>query len=168
MTLKDRLVDQMKAKQQSFKRKISEETRFIRELAGSPVKTGAISPSGDALAKKMASFVDPKSPLPVLELGPGTGAITRGLLKAGIPEDQLHLVEYSEEFSRHLADRFPHATLVQGSAYELTRILRIKHCSSYQFILMDKIKLTETHMTVKITIYICDITDVNIFSTPLM
>lgn len=124
MALHDRLVDQFKAKQKTFARKIKEETKFIRELATDPSKTGAISPSGEALAETMASFVDVEEGLPVLELGPGTGAITRGLLRHGVAQEQLHLLEYSDEFCRHLGKQFPKAELIQGSAYELDKTLR--------------------------------------------
>jgi phosphatidylethanolamine/phosphatidyl-N-methylethanolamine N-methyltransferase len=63
---------------------IRDEFHFLRGLIGDPVKTGAVTPSGRALAALMASHVDPSDPLPVLELGPGTGVVTKALIERGV------------------------------------------------------------------------------------
>ncbi len=47
------------------------------------------------------------SGLPVLELGPGTGVITRAILERGVPPEHLYAVEYSPDFVRHLRGAFP-------------------------------------------------------------
>jgi phosphatidylethanolamine/phosphatidyl-N-methylethanolamine N-methyltransferase len=59
----------------------------------------------------------------VVELGPGTGPVTRSLIEAGLPPDQLVLVEYDAAFCRLLKQRFAHASIVQGDAYDLTHTL---------------------------------------------
>ena len=51
--------------------------RFIRTWS----TTGAIAPSGRALARRMVAHVDPAASEPVLELGPGTGVVTRALME---------------------------------------------------------------------------------------
>ncbi|MGE0231203.1 MAG: class I SAM-dependent methyltransferase [Flavobacteriaceae bacterium] len=102
----------------AFRRGVSDELRFVRGWFQSPLRTGAIAASSRALARRMASYVDPAVDGPVLELGPGTGNFTRALIEAGISEDRLWLVEANPDFGRHLQQAFPRATLILGDAYE--------------------------------------------------
>jgi len=100
-------------------------TRFLKNWADAPMTTGAIAPSGDALARKMASFVPTgKDSLPVLEIGPGTGSVTRALLAHGVAPEKLTALEYSTEFCKHFKTQFPDVRLIQGDAYDLTKTLQ--------------------------------------------
>ena len=76
-------------------------------------------PSGRLLARTMAQYVDINSDDPVIELGPGTGAITSALLHRGVDQKRLVLVEYNPGFCALLRDRYPQAKVVQGDAYTL-------------------------------------------------
>ena len=76
-------------------------------------------PSGRLLARTMAYYVDPYGEGPVVELGPGTGAITNALIERGVDQKRLVLVEYNPSFCALLRDRYPQATVVQGDAYTL-------------------------------------------------
>lgn len=96
-----------------------DEARFLKSWIERPLVTGAVSPSGKFLAKAMAGYVDPSVPGPVIELGPGTGPVTEALIKRGVAEERLILVEYNPEFCQLLRKRFPKATVVQGDAYRL-------------------------------------------------
>ena len=80
---------------------------------------GAVMPSGRVLARTMAQYVNIKSSGPVVELGPGTGAITNALIEHGVDQKRLVLVEYNPGFCALLRDRYPHARIVQGDAYKL-------------------------------------------------
>ncbi len=80
---------------------------------------GAVMPSGKILARTMAQYVDVNSTAPVVELGPGTGAITNALIEHGIDQKRLVLVEYNPGFCALLRDRYPQAKVVQGDAYAL-------------------------------------------------
>jgi phosphatidylethanolamine/phosphatidyl-N-methylethanolamine N-methyltransferase len=80
---------------------------------------GAVMPSGRVLARTMAQYVEVDSDRPVIELGPGTGAITNALLAHGVDQKRLVLVEYNPGFCALLRDRYPQATVVQGDAYAL-------------------------------------------------
>ena len=106
-----------------LERTLADEARFIRTLFESPRLTGAISPSGPFLARAMARAVDPRQPGLVVELGPGTGPVTKALIERGVPAEQLALVEYDAAFCRLLAQRFPGARLIQGDAYALSQTL---------------------------------------------
>ena len=60
------------------KDRFEDEARFLRSWLERPLVTGAVTPSGKLLARTMASYVDPRVPGPVIELGPGTGPGKRG------------------------------------------------------------------------------------------
>jgi phosphatidylethanolamine/phosphatidyl-N-methylethanolamine N-methyltransferase len=105
------------------KSKLSDEARFIKSWIDDPGRTGSVTPSSPFLARRMASFVDPAIPGPVIEIGPGTGPVTEALIERGISEERLILVEYSPEFCALLRQRFPRATVVEGDAYALSTTL---------------------------------------------
>ena len=100
-----------------------DEARFLKNWLKNPLRMGAVAPSGPVLARRMASYVDPAGTGPVIELGPGTGAITAALVARGVDPRRLVLVEYSVDFCRLLRERFPTATVVHGDAYTLGRTL---------------------------------------------
>jgi phosphatidylethanolamine/phosphatidyl-N-methylethanolamine N-methyltransferase len=99
--------------------RLDDEVRFLRSWIEKPLHMGAVMPSGRVLARTMAQYVDVNSSGPVVELGPGTGAITNALIEHGIDQKRLVLVEYNPGFCALLRDRYPHATVVQGDAYAL-------------------------------------------------
>jgi phosphatidylethanolamine/phosphatidyl-N-methylethanolamine N-methyltransferase len=105
------------------KDRFEDEARFLRSWLERPLVMGAVTPSGKVLARTMASFVDPRIPGPIVELGPGTGPVTDALIRRGVAQDRLVLVEYNPEFCQLLKRRFPKATIIQGDAYDLEETL---------------------------------------------
>ena len=103
--------------------RLDDEVRFLRSWIERPLSIGAVTPSGKILARTMASYVDPDRSGPVVELGPGTGPVTEALVRAGVAPSRLVLVEFNPGFCRILQARYPEATLVQGDAYSLRRLL---------------------------------------------
>jgi phosphatidylethanolamine/phosphatidyl-N-methylethanolamine N-methyltransferase len=101
------------------KPRLDDEVRFIRSWIEKPLHVGAVMPSGRPLARTMAQYVDRNASGPVIELGPGTGAITSALVDHGIDQKRLVLVEYNPSFCALLRDRYPQAKVVQGDAYRL-------------------------------------------------
>jgi phosphatidylethanolamine/phosphatidyl-N-methylethanolamine N-methyltransferase len=99
--------------------RLDDEVRFLRSWIEKPLHMGAVMPSGRLLARTMAQYVDIESEGPVIELGPGTGAITNALIAHGVEQKRLVLVEYNPGFCALLRDRYPQATVVQGDAYAL-------------------------------------------------
>jgi phosphatidylethanolamine/phosphatidyl-N-methylethanolamine N-methyltransferase len=104
--------------------RLDDEVRFLRSWIEKPLHMGAVMPSGKLLARTMAQYVDTNSEGPVVELGPGTGAITSALIERGVDQSRLVLVEYNPGFCALLRDRYPHAKVVQGDAYALRDSLR--------------------------------------------
>jgi phosphatidylethanolamine/phosphatidyl-N-methylethanolamine N-methyltransferase len=103
--------------------RLDDEVRFIRSWIERPLSIGAVTPSGKILARAMARYVDPNSTGPVVELGPGTGPVTEALVEAGVAPSRLVLVEFNPTFCHLLRTRYPEATLVQGDAYSMRRLL---------------------------------------------
>jgi phosphatidylethanolamine/phosphatidyl-N-methylethanolamine N-methyltransferase len=101
--------------------RLDDEVQFIRSWIEKPLSTGAVMPSSRVLARAMARCVDPQADGPVI--GPGTGPVTQALVKQGIDPGRLILVEFNPDFCRLLRARYPQATVVQGDAYRLRRLL---------------------------------------------
>jgi phosphatidylethanolamine/phosphatidyl-N-methylethanolamine N-methyltransferase len=104
--------------------RLADEARFFRSWLDNPAIAGAVSPSGRFLARMMARYVDPLKAGPIVELGPGTGAITEALLERGIAPGRLFLVEFDPGFCKLLKRRFPGVHVIRGDAYNLTETLR--------------------------------------------
>ena len=107
----------------SLARRFDEELRFFKGWIDKPRAVGSIVPPSAVTARKMASVVDPDSGLPVLELGPGTGVITRAILEAGVKPENLWSIEYSQDFVEHLRRDYPGVNIVQGDAFDLDATL---------------------------------------------
>lgn len=102
---------------------LADEARFIKAWLDNPLTTGAVSPSGRFLARSMAQHVDPAQDGLVVELGPGTGPVTQALIRRGVAQERLVLVEFDPSFCRLLERRFPRATIIQGDAIRLRETL---------------------------------------------
>jgi phosphatidylethanolamine/phosphatidyl-N-methylethanolamine N-methyltransferase len=99
--------------------RLSDYRVFWREFRQQYHTTGALLPSGRALARALASFVrtgeaasadgqngvTSPSARRILEVGPGTGAVTREILAAVQPTDDLTLVELNDQFVEFLRNR---------------------------------------------------------------
>jgi phosphatidylethanolamine/phosphatidyl-N-methylethanolamine N-methyltransferase len=105
---------------------LADNARFIRSWLENPRLIGAVSPSGRALAKAMASYVDVAGDGLIVELGPGTGPVTQALLARGVAPHRLVLVEYEHRFCHLLGERFPGVSIIQGDAYGLKATLQDK------------------------------------------
>lgn len=103
--------------------KFDDEIRFIRGMMAQPKTVGAIMPTSARMAAKMASIIDTGSGLPVLELGPGTGVITKAILAMGIKPENLVSIEYSTQFYQHLQDKYPGVNFINGDAFNIEQTL---------------------------------------------
>ena len=115
--------EKLKSRVSEAKAKLGDEARFIKSWIDDPRRTGSVTPSSPALAKRMASYVDPEQPGPVIEIGPGTGPVTEALIERGIDESRLILVEYSGAFCALLRQRFPGVHFAHGDAYRMRHAL---------------------------------------------
>jgi phospholipid N-methyltransferase len=92
--------------------------QFFRSWVQNPLAIGAVAPSGRTLAKLMVK--DVQADARVMELGPGTGNVTRAILDSGVDERNLYLVERDAAFARLLRARFPQATVLHEDATALS------------------------------------------------
>ncbi|HEX3756980.1 MAG TPA: hypothetical protein VHV26_18065 [Rhizomicrobium sp.] len=90
---------------------------FLRGLLENPRGVSAPAPSGRILAAKIAAQIDPAVPGLIVELGPGTGAVTAALLARGIAPDRILAIEQNEVFAGFFRCRFPTVTLSHGDGF---------------------------------------------------
>ena len=82
---------------------------------------GAVVPSGASLGRLMARGCGAGAR--VVEVGAGTGALTRAILNTGVSEQDLCLVDSDERFVEMLRESFPDARTVHGDALSLSEHL---------------------------------------------
>ena len=104
-------------------RHFDEELRFFKTWIDKPKALGAVLPTSSITARRMAGVIDPDSPDPVLELGPGTGVITKAILDRGVAPENLYSVEHTEAFLPELKRDFPGVNIIHGDAFNLDEAL---------------------------------------------
>ncbi|MBB6179640.1 phospholipid N-methyltransferase PmtA [Pseudorhizobium flavum] len=104
-------------------RKFDEEIRFFKGWIDGPKSVGAILPTSAVTARRMASVINPASGLPVLELGPGTGIITKAIIDRGVATENIVSIEYSTDFYQHLKRTIPGVNFINGDAFDLDTTL---------------------------------------------
>ncbi|HEU4327553.1 MAG TPA: phosphatidylserine decarboxylase [Roseiflexaceae bacterium] len=111
---------------------LQEKLYFVQSLRGAFTSVGALLPTSIHAARAMASeFARRNGPRTVLEVGPGTGAITRAIVEAMRPGDRLVLCELHEPFVEYLRQRFEQdpefrrvrdqVTIIHGDVTQLDR-----------------------------------------------
>lgn len=111
--------------------RFKEDFKFIKGWIKSPGVVGSIKPTGKIAANYMASLLPIYTGLPVLELGPGTGVITKEILGRGFEPSKIVSIEYSDEFYTYLLENYPGVKLVNGDAFDLANTLKDVEYESY-------------------------------------
>ena len=114
-----------------FAEKFDDELKFFKGWIDRPRTVGSIVPTSSVTARRMASIIDTKSGLPVLEVGPGTGVITKAILGRGVKPSDLYVVEYSSDFVGHLRRNYPDINVIEGDGFNLDQTLGDKHDMEY-------------------------------------
>ncbi|MBM3539315.1 MAG: methyltransferase domain-containing protein [Alphaproteobacteria bacterium] len=104
-----------------------EEFLFFRRWVAHPLKVGALLPSSPFLARLVARHTRIGDDDVVVELGAGTGAVTKALLDAGIPKERLFVIEIDADMCTYLRKWYPQAQVIHGDAGALVDILPRKH-----------------------------------------
>lgn len=94
---------------------------FFRQWLKNPREVAAISPSSKQLARQMVHQL-PRHCRRVIELGGGTGVLTRAVLAHGVKAEDLLVLELNEELHQHLHREFPGVHAVCGDAMHLGEI----------------------------------------------
>jgi phosphatidylethanolamine/phosphatidyl-N-methylethanolamine N-methyltransferase len=106
---------------------LTDSTLFLQEWFANPQRTGSVAPSSPQLSAAMAQWLPANPKSFVLELGPGTGAVTEALLKRGLREDRLVAIEHNPKMAELLREKFPRAQIITGDAWHLDTLLRARH-----------------------------------------
>jgi phosphatidylethanolamine/phosphatidyl-N-methylethanolamine N-methyltransferase len=102
---------------------IKDSGAFLAGLARHPARIGAVAPSSARLAEQVAAPVAEHGEPLVVELGPGTGAVTK-TIQHRLAGRGLHLaVEIDPRFAERLRERFPTVQVVVADAAELPDLL---------------------------------------------
>lgn len=107
--------------------KLNSTAMFLAEAVNRPRQVGAIVPSSPRLAAAMARWVPDDPDAWVLELGPGTGAVTEAMLKAGLKQERLVAIEKSPKLAEHLRQKYPRANIIADDALELSQEMLQAH-----------------------------------------
>lgn len=96
---------------------------FFKRWLRNPLQMGSIIPSSPALCRRIAAAVEREPEEYVLELGAGTGVISRALLTAGVPAHKLIVVEIVPEMAEFLRESLPGVNVICGDAFDLKNAL---------------------------------------------
>jgi phospholipid N-methyltransferase len=102
--------------------------KFIAGFLRRPSAVGAVAPSSERLAREVLRYSELRHASTVVELGAGTGAITREILDHVNPRARVIVVELDEKHAELLTERFPGAIVCHDSAENLRAILRRNGC----------------------------------------
>ncbi len=115
--------DRLSASGSSFGQDVANAGLFFRRWMRNPLQMGSIVPSSPALCRRVVAQTDISSGKAVIELGAGTGVISRSLLDAGLAPDRLFVVEIVPDMAKHLRQALPGATVIEGDARRLPQLI---------------------------------------------
>jgi phosphatidylethanolamine/phosphatidyl-N-methylethanolamine N-methyltransferase len=104
---------------------LAESRAFWRQFRTQYFTTGSVVPSSRALGRALVRHVcASQPPRKILEVGPGTGAVTRVLVDAIRPGDALDIVEINGDFVEIIKQRFAEEPAF-ARVKEQTRIMHL-------------------------------------------
>lgn len=123
-----------------MKQAIAEHLAFFRQFRETFVTTGAVAPSSRFLARAMTRPLSARSgPARVLEVGPGTGAVTRHVVRQLRDGDRFDLVELNPRFVEILNHRFDahpdYRRVARGCAVHHLPLQEFRSPEPYDFII---------------------------------
>lgn len=96
---------------------------YLKRWAANPLQMGAVLPSSPTLCRRIVEQVRRGPEEAVLELGAGTGVVTRALLRAGVPAERLLALEIEAELAEHLGTMLPDGQVLRGDAFALAELV---------------------------------------------
>ncbi len=108
----------------SFFKRCGRAVSFLFRSIRHPIKMGAPLPCTKQISDTVRDELQGVNPQTVVELGTGTGSLTRGILEALGDDGQLLCIEREASFCKKVEKRFgDRIKLVQANATELTNII---------------------------------------------
>jgi phosphatidylethanolamine/phosphatidyl-N-methylethanolamine N-methyltransferase len=105
---------------------MNDHTLFVRKFLRHGTKIASIAPSSQWLARATVRNVDWEKANVIVELGAGTGPITRVIAEKVRPETRVIVLEHDPDFAKLLAERFgsiPNFDVIEGDALDLKAML---------------------------------------------
>jgi phosphatidylethanolamine/phosphatidyl-N-methylethanolamine N-methyltransferase len=102
---------------------VSNPWMFFRRWIANPLQMGSIVPSSPMLCGRVVAQTRRAADEVVVELGAGTGVISRALLDSGLPPERLWVVEIVPDMAAHLRRVLPGVNVVEGDARLLPDLL---------------------------------------------
>jgi phosphatidylethanolamine/phosphatidyl-N-methylethanolamine N-methyltransferase len=96
---------------------------FILRALKNPRQLGAVAPSSRHLGAFLARHTIIDDISPIIELGGGTGALTRVLINTGLDPKRLYVIELDLALAAYLKSALPQVNVIHGNAAELDQIL---------------------------------------------
>ena len=96
---------------------------FFGRWLANPLRTGSVVPSSPALCQRIVAQTSRAPNEAVLELGAGTGVISRALLHGGVPAERLFVVEIENGMAAHLRRVLPGVQVIEGDARNLPDLI---------------------------------------------
>ena len=101
---------------------MNENIQFLQAFLKNPLKVGAVAPSSPDLAWQMLDGILPDKDNIIIELGVGTGAITKYVSEI-LPDNESYLgIELDTRLVSSMKVRYPGMNIVNGNACELSTI----------------------------------------------
>ena len=95
---------------------------FLRRGVSNPQQICSVMPSSPFVGRAMVRAIANRPAETVVELGAGTGPVTRELLASGIPRDRLVLVELDRRLAAFLRSTFSGIEVVNAPAQTLAAV----------------------------------------------
>jgi phospholipid N-methyltransferase len=96
---------------------------MLRKFVKHGTSIASFVPSSRFVARTTCRGIDFERAKCVVELGAGTGPITRELVRRARPHTKLMVVELDPDFCKRLRAKFPGVDIVEGDASQLDKLL---------------------------------------------
>ncbi len=103
---------------------------FWQRTLQNPRQVCSLFPSSPFVGRAMTEVIGDRIDSHVIELGAGTGAVTRQLIRNGVQADKLTLIEIDAQLGGHLRRRFPDLDVVIAPAQDLSKLWKERNGSS--------------------------------------
>jgi phosphatidylethanolamine/phosphatidyl-N-methylethanolamine N-methyltransferase len=92
---------------------------FLRRWLAHPLQMGSVVPSSEALCRRIVAQIRRAPGEAVLELGAGTGVVSRAMLAGGVPPECLLVNEIAPDMADHLRGALRGVQVIEGDARAL-------------------------------------------------